>query len=89
MSTFTKRWRPKQGANPWADIGALAAIKIVGANITRAVTDPADTEARHQLMFGAMLAGISFGNAGVHVPHALSYSVAGLVREICKQKSAF
>ena len=29
----------------------------------------------------ATLAGIAFGNAGVHVPHAMSYSVAGLIRD--------
>jgi alcohol dehydrogenase class IV len=32
------------------------------------------------MLFAAMLAGIGFGNAGVHVPHAMSYAVAGLVR---------
>jgi alcohol dehydrogenase class IV len=32
-------------------------------------------------MFAATLAGIAFGNSGVHVPHGMSYSVAGLVRE--------
>ena len=32
------------------------------------------------MMFAATLAGIAFGNAGVHIPHAMSYSVAGQVR---------
>ena len=32
-------------------------------------------------MYAAALAGIAFGNAGVHVPHAMSYAVAGLVRD--------
>ena len=29
-------------------------------------------------MFAATLAGLAFGNAGVHIPHAMSYSVAGM-----------
>jgi alcohol dehydrogenase class IV len=32
------------------------------------------------MLYAATLAGIGFGNAGVHVPHAMSYAVAGLVR---------
>jgi alcohol dehydrogenase class IV len=33
------------------------------------------------MMWGATLAGIAFGNAGVHIPHAMAYAVAGLVRD--------
>jgi len=32
-------------------------------------------------MYAATLAGIAFGNSGVHVPHGMAYSVAGLVRD--------
>jgi len=49
--------------------------------MVRAVTDPNDSEAREQLMWGATLAGIAFGNSGVHVPHGMSYAVAGLVKD--------
>jgi alcohol dehydrogenase class IV len=45
----------------------------------RAVHDPSDREARTNMMWAATLAGIAFGNAGVHVPHGMSYAVAGLV----------
>ena len=33
------------------------------------------------MMWAATLAGIAFGNSGVHLPHAMAYSVAGLIRD--------
>lgn len=69
---------PYQGANPWSDGGALEAIRLGGAYLERAVLNRDDTEARDYLTFAATLAGMSFGNAGVHIPHAMSYAVAGL-----------
>jgi len=69
---------PYQGANPWSDGGALRAIELGGRYLERAVAEPEDTEARDGLCFAATLAGMAFGNAGVHVPHAMSYAVAGM-----------
>lgn len=85
--TFTKRPpttetapRPmSQGANPWSDIGCREALRLCGQHLVRAVRDASDTEAREKMMWAAALAGIAFGNAGVHVPHGMAYSVAGLV----------
>ena len=70
-----------QGANPWSDIGCEAALKLLGQYLERGVNDAADHEARDNLMYAATLAGIAFGNSGVHVPHGMAYSVAGLVRD--------
>ena len=70
-----------QGANPFSDLAVVEALRILGANLERAVADPGDREARERMMYAATLAGIGFGNAGVHVPHAMSYAVAGLVRD--------
>lgn len=70
-----------QGATPFNDIGALAAIELGGKYLVRAVTDETDLEARYQLMFAATLAGLAFNSAGVHIPHAMSYSVATLKHE--------
>jgi hydroxyacid-oxoacid transhydrogenase len=68
-----------QGANPWSDVGCREALRLCGRYLVRAVQDPSDREAREQMMWAATLAGIAFGNAGVHIPHGMSYAVAGLV----------
>lgn len=70
-----------QGANPWSDVGAREALRLTGAYLVRAVNDASDEEARAQMMWAATLAGIAFGNAGVHIPHGMAYAVAGLVRD--------
>ena len=69
---------PYQGANPYSDIGSLEAVRLGGRYLARAVRDADDREAREHLIFAATLAGTAFGNAGVHIPHTMSYSVAGL-----------
>ncbi|CAA9534171.1 MAG: Alcohol dehydrogenase; Adhfe1 homolog [uncultured Thermomicrobiales bacterium] len=69
-----------QGANPVSDIWAERAIAMAAAFLVRAVTDPADDEARAQMLLAATYAGIGFGNAGVHLPHGMSYPVSGLAR---------
>jgi alcohol dehydrogenase class IV len=69
-----------QGANPYSDITCLEAINLIGRNIVQAVNDPSE-ENYDALMFAGMLAGIGFGNAGCHLPHGMSYAVAGLVKD--------
>ena len=70
-----------QGANPWSDVGCREALRLAGRYMVRAVTDASDHEAREGLMWASTLAGIAFGNSGVHVPHGMAYAVAGLVRD--------
>ena len=69
-----------QGRNPWSDLGSLEALRLGGRFLERAVRDATDAEARETLAWAATLAGIAFGNAGVHLPHGMAYAVAGLVR---------
>src|SRR5438067_2832659 len=69
-----------QGANPISDIWALRALEIVAEFLPRAVADPGDDEARSQMLLASSIAGIGFGNAGVHLPHGMSYPVAGMVK---------
>jgi len=70
-----------QGANPWSDAIGTEALRLIGRHLVRAVRDPSDAEARTEMMYAGTLAGIAFGGAGCHVPHGMSYAVAGLVRE--------
>jgi hydroxyacid-oxoacid transhydrogenase len=70
-----------QGANPISDVWAARAIEMVSQSILRAIEDPADDEARGQMLLGASFAGIGFGNAGVHLVHGMSYPVSGMVRD--------
>ncbi|MEY4580791.1 MAG: hypothetical protein RL701_5494 [Pseudomonadota bacterium] len=70
-----------QGRNPWSDMGSLEALRLSGRYIVRAVKDATDWEARSQMSWAATLAGIAFGNAGVHLPHAMAYAVAGQIKE--------
>ncbi len=69
-----------QGANPFSDLNCLEAIRLVGENLVRAVSDPEDFSVREKLSFAGLLAGIGFGTAGCHLPHGMSYAVSGLVR---------
>jgi alcohol dehydrogenase class IV len=73
---------PIQGANPFSDMAAREALDIAGRYLVRGVRDNSDHEARDQLMWGATLAGMAFGNAGTHLPHALSYGVTHLMADI-------
>jgi hydroxyacid-oxoacid transhydrogenase len=69
---------PYQGSNPVADIWSLKAIEFGGKYLARAVANGDDTEARGTMMLGATMAGIGFGTAGVHIPHACAYPIAGM-----------
>ncbi len=72
---------PYQGSHPLADIWVREAIALSGRHLERAVTDGSDRDARAGMMLASTMAGIGFGNAGVHIPHACSYPIAGLKHE--------
>ena len=69
-----------QGSNPISDIWSLASLDIVSKYLIRASTDPADDDARGKMILAASYAGVGFGNAGVHLPHGMSYPVSGNVK---------
>ncbi len=68
------------GANPISDLWAAEALRLLGRWFRQAVSTPDDVDAREGMMRAATYAGIGFGNAGVHIPHACGYPIAGRVR---------
>lgn len=86
---YTDRPRPErplvrpayQGSNPISDLWSLEALRMVREYLPRAVEDPGDDEARGMMLLAASYAGVGFGNAGVHLPHGMSYPVSGMVKD--------
>ncbi|HWQ17836.1 MAG TPA: hydroxyacid-oxoacid transhydrogenase [Sulfolobales archaeon] len=68
------------GATPLGDLFGQQAIIWVNRYLRRAYADPNDLEARYYMMLAASIAGIGFGHVGVHIPHAMAYPIAGMVR---------
>jgi hydroxyacid-oxoacid transhydrogenase len=69
-----------QGSNPISDVWSLQALRMVAKYLVRAVADTTDDEARSAMLLAASYAGVGFGNAGVHLPHGMSYPVSGKVK---------
>ena len=65
-----------QGSNPISDIFALKAIELVSKNIESAIKYPEDILYKENMLLASTLAGVGFGNAGVHLPHGMSYAVS-------------
>jgi hydroxyacid-oxoacid transhydrogenase len=92
LESYTARWyadfdakRPEQrvpycGANPIADMWSEKALSLLAGAFRAAMRDGTDTVAREQMALAATFAGLGFGNAGVHIPHANAHPIAGRVR---------
>ena len=93
LESYTARWyadfdakQPEQrvpycGANPIADMWSEKALSLLAGAFRTAVRDGSDVPAREQMAMAATFAGLGFGNAGVHIPHANAYPIAGRVRD--------
>lgn len=71
---------PYCGANPISDTWALTALQLLAEAFVPAVRT-SDPGALSKMALAATLAGMGFGNAGVHLPHANAYPIAGQVRD--------
>lgn len=94
LESYTARWyadfdakRPEErvpycGANPIADLWSEKALTLLSGAFRAAVRDGSDVVAREQMAMAATFAGLGFGNAGVHIPHANAYPIAGRVADL-------
>jgi alcohol dehydrogenase class IV len=93
LESYTARWytdnerkRPEQrvpycGSNPISDMWSEKAMGLLAASFRTAVRHGDDQQARADMAIAATFAGMGFGNAGVHIPHANAYPIAGRVRD--------
>jgi hydroxyacid-oxoacid transhydrogenase len=71
---------PYCGSNPVSDMWSERALGLLAGSFRRAVQDGDDLDARRDMALAATFAGLGFGNAGVHIPHANAYPIAGRAR---------
>ncbi|MDB4352607.1 iron-containing alcohol dehydrogenase [Porticoccaceae bacterium] len=63
--------------NPLSDMLAREALRLMAGNISTAVKQGDNLQAREAMLLGAMLAGQAFANAPVAAVHALAYPLGG------------
>jgi alcohol dehydrogenase class IV len=93
LESYTARWyktyehkTPQQrvpycGSNPISDMWSERAMRLLASSFRTAVLHGEDEQARADMAIAATFAGMGFGNAGVHIPHANAYPIAGRVRD--------
>ena len=84
--TSYERKRPEQrvpynGANPIGDMWSEKSMSLLAESFRQSVRDGSDEDARFKMAMAATFAGLGFGNAGVHIPHANAYPIAGRVKD--------
>ncbi len=63
--------------HPMVDMYALMGIKLIAANLERAVKNGKDQEAREAMALGSMYGGLCLGPVNTAAVHALSYPLGG------------
>src|SRR5215213_5756030 len=93
LESYTARWyttydrkNPEQrvpycGANPISDMWAEKALSLLAGSFRRAVRHGHVLPRPGVVAVAATFAGMGFGNAGVHIPHANAYPIAGQVKD--------
>ena len=72
IEAYTNRF-----AHPAVDIYALQGIRLISANLQRAVSNGSDQEAREAMALGSLYGGLCLGPVNTAAVHALSYPLGG------------
>jgi alcohol dehydrogenase len=65
-------------ANPYTDMYAERAIRLVSGNLLQAYAYGANVKARRNMMLAQLFGGIAFSNADTHANHALAEALGGI-----------
>ncbi|EJP6472291.1 1,3-propanediol dehydrogenase [Clostridium botulinum] len=65
-------------ANPVTDAAAIQAIKLIANNLRQAVALGENLEARENMAYASVLAGMAFNNANLGYVHAMAHQLGGL-----------
>ena len=64
--------------NPYSDVMALAAIRLIAEFLPIAYEQPDHAKAREQMLLASLFAGLAFGNSSVTAVHAFAYPLGGI-----------
>lgn len=65
-------------ANPVTDTSAIQAIKLISQNLRQSVALGENLEARENMAYASLLAGMAFNNANLGYVHAMAHQLGGL-----------
>jgi alcohol dehydrogenase class IV len=68
-------WAPE--ANPVTTVLALEGVRAIAASLPRVMADPADLDARGDLLYGAYLSGVSLANTSAGMHHKITHVLGG------------
>jgi len=66
-------------ANPVTDAQAIQAIKLISRSLRQAVANGLNIEAREDMCYGSLLAGMAFNNGNLGYVHAMAHQLGGLL----------
>jgi alcohol dehydrogenase len=65
-------------ASPYTVTLARETVELVAKYLPKAISNPADKEARYYLCYAAMIAGVCFDNGLLHYTHALEHPLSAM-----------